>query len=194
MSLKQNTRNNTSFLSIHVPNPKERRAIAIGLLVTACLLLIGLSLISLNHQQLMSQEYKHYKEFLKQFGSISRIVYFVVFAVYPAFLLLKWRRLKTIAWRNFQLKVLLQYLGKVLRKWHVPLALVSTGLILLHAYLAVIRGFKWDFTNVTGILAIVLLGFLLFMGLKRFKRKDKKWHLKLAIGFIILFMIHASFS
>ncbi|KMY54245.1 hypothetical protein AC623_10115 [Bacillus sp. FJAT-27231] len=194
MNPKQKTSKNTSFLSIHVPNPKEQRTIAVSLLITACLLLIGLLLISLNQQQLMSQEHKHYKEFLKQLGSISRIIYFAVFAIYPVFLLLKWQRLKTITWRGFQLKSFLQLLGKVLRKWHVPLALVSTGLILLHGYLAVIRGFEWDFTNITGILAIVLLGFLLFMGLKRFKRKDKKWHLKLAIGFIILFMIHASFG
>ncbi|MGE7186520.1 hypothetical protein ACQKKK_21905 [Peribacillus sp. NPDC006672] len=91
------------------------------------------------------------------------------------------------------MKNFLQFIGKLVRKWHVPLALVSTGVVFLHGYLAIIRGFKWDFTHTTGILAIVLLVFLLFMGLKRFKRKDKKWHFKLAIGFLILFMIHASF-
>ena len=139
------------------------------------------------------QEYKHYKSILKQLGSISRIVYFSVFAIYPVFLLLKWKPLKTLRWKNFQLKSFIQGLGKLVRKWHVPLAIASTGFILLHSYLAIMRGFKWDFTNITGILAVILLFFLLFMGLKRFKRKDKNWHLKLAIGFLILFMIHASF-
>ncbi|MFJ5625501.1 hypothetical protein ACIQD3_23040 [Peribacillus loiseleuriae] len=193
MSSKSNTRKNTHFLSGYIPNPKERKNIVICLTITICLFFIGLLLITLKHQQLMMQEYKHYKSILKQFGSISRIVYFAVLAIYPVFLLLKWKRLKSIKWRDFQLKNFIQFLGMLVRKWHVPLALASTGSILLHGYLAIMRGFKWDFTNITGILAIILLFFLLFMGLKRFKRKDKKWHFKLAIGFLILFMIHASF-
>lgn len=193
MNSKPNTRKNTHFLSNYIPNPKERRTIVIYVTITICLFFIGFLLISLNHQQLMTQEYKHYKSILKQFGSISRIVYFAVLAIYPVFLLLKWKRLKTIRWNNFQLKSFIKFLGMLVRKWHVPLALASTGSILLHGYLAIMRGFKWDFTNITGILAIILLFFLLFMGLKRFKRKDKNWHLKLAIGFLILFMIHASF-
>ena len=119
-------------------------------------------------------------------------MYFFVFAIYPVFLLLKWKPLKTIRWNNFQLKILIQGLGKLIRKWHVPLAIASTGSILLHSYLAIMRGFKWDYTNITGILAAILLFSLLYMGLKRFKRKDKNWHLKLAIGFLILFIIHAS--
>ncbi|MFB7641922.1 hypothetical protein [Peribacillus butanolivorans] len=193
MSSKQNRRKNNHFLSSYIPNPKELRAIVISLTITICLFFIGILLISLNHQQLMMQDYKHYKIIVKQFGSISRILYFAVLAIYPVFLLLKWKRLKTIKWRNFQLKSFLQFLGKLVRKWHVPLALASTGAVFLHGYLAIIRGFEWDFTHITGILAIVLLVFLLFMGLRRFKRKDKKWHFKLAIGFLILFMIHASF-
>ncbi|MDV7766865.1 hypothetical protein SC499_25690 [Peribacillus simplex] len=193
MSSKRNTRKNNHFLSSHIPNPKELRIIIICLTITICLFFIGLLLISLNHQQLMMQDYKHFKIIVKQFGSISRILYFAVFAIYPVFLLLKWKRLKTIKWRNFQIKSFLQFLGKLVRKWHVPLALASTGVVFLHGYLAIIRGFKWDFTHITGILAIFLLIFLLFMGLRRFKRKDKKWHFKLAIGFLILFMIHASF-
>ncbi|MBS4197077.1 hypothetical protein [Lederbergia citri] len=182
-----------TLLSSYIPNPKERKNIVFSLIITVFLLLIALFLISINQHQLMMQEYKHYKGFLKQFGSISRIVYFVVLSIYPVFLLLKWKRLKTIEWGKYQLKSFIQFLGKLMRKWHVPLAIVSTGIALLHGYLAIIRGFKWDFTNISGIFAIIILFFLLLMGLKRFKRKDKNWHFKLAITFLVLFMLHASF-
>jgi len=192
MNTKTNASKNT-LLSRYIPNPKDRKIIFVSFIITICLFLIALSLISLNHQQLMMQEYKHYKEFLKQIGSISRIIYFVVLAIYPVFLLLKWKRLKTIEWGKFQLKSSIQFLGKIVRKWHVPLAIAATGVALLHGYLAIIRGFKWDFTNISGILAMIILVFLFFMGLKRFKRKDNKWHFKLAIAFLVLFMIHASF-
>ena len=82
----------------------------------------------------------------------------------------------------------------MLRKWHVPIALLSTGIIFLHGLLAILRGFKWDFTYLSGIIAAIVLLFIMFMGLKRFKRKDNNWHFKLGIGFFILFMIHATFS
>ena len=193
MKSEPKSRKNAHFLSSFIPNPKERRIIIISLTITICLFFIGLLLISFNYQQLMMQEYKHYKSIFKQFGSFSEYVYFVVLAIYPVFLLVKSKRLKTIKWGNFQLKSFLQFLGKLVRKWHVPLAIASTGAVFLHGYLAIIRGFKWDFTNISGIFALILLIFLLFMGLKRFKRQDKGWHFKLAIGFLILFMIHASF-
>ncbi|MFF2447830.1 hypothetical protein ACFVSW_12095 [Neobacillus sp. NPDC058068] len=193
MKSMQNASQKTRFLASYIPNPKERRTILTCFILMICFFFIGIVVISLNHQQLIMQEYKHYKEFLKQFGSISRIIYFAVLAIYPVFLLVKWKGLKTIQWRGFQLKGFIQFIAKLVRKWHVPFALAATGIVLLHGYLAIMRGFKWDFTNITGILSIILLLFLLFMGLKRFKKKDNKWHLKLAIGFLVLFMIHATF-
>lgn len=192
MNSKQGTRQSTSFLSSYIPNQKERHLTFISLLATVCFLLIGFLFIWFNKQTLMAQEHEAYEEIIEQLGSISRMIYFAVLAVYPVFLLLKWKRLHTMQWRNIKLKNILVFLGKTLRKWHVPLALVSTGVILLHGYLAIIRGFKWDFTNLTGVAAFILLGFLLFMGFKRFKRQDKKWHFKLALAFLILFMIHSS--
>lgn len=193
MNSKSNAKKSGRFLSSYISNPKEYRMIVITFIITICLFSLGLLLISLSYQQLMMQGYKQYKEIFKQLGSISRIIYFAVLSIYPVFLLLKWKRLKMVKWRVFELKTVLQFIGKLVRRWHVPLAIVSTGIVLLHGYLAIIRGFKWDFTNITGILTIILLFFLLFMGLKRYKRLDKKWHFKLAVGFLILFMIHASF-
>ncbi|WP_066064900.1 hypothetical protein [Neobacillus soli] len=184
----------SSFLSKFIPNRKERKIIILSFLVSAILILSGILLIIANHQQLFTQDFRHYKGTFKQLGSISRIGYFVVISIYPIYFLLKLKKVKNFQWGNFQLKGLLQLLAKLVRKWHVPAALLSTGLIVLHSILAILRGFKVDFTYLTGIASMVVLIFLMFLGLKRFKRTDKQWHFKLAIAFFILFMIHATFS
>ncbi|WP_320518705.1 hypothetical protein [Priestia megaterium] len=41
---------------------------------------------------------------------------------------------------------------------------------------------------------MAVLACLLVMGVNRYKRTDKKRHLKFAISFWVLFMIHATFS
>jgi len=195
MNIKQSAVSKKSgFLVKVIPNPKDRKSFLLFIIITALLSLIGVLLIILNHQQLMTQDLRHYKGIFKQFGSISRIGYFFVLSIYPIYLLLKSKKIKTLHWRNFQVKSLLQFLAKMLRKWHVPIALLSTGIIFLHGLLAILRGFKWDFTYLSGIIAAIVLLFIMFMGLKRFKRKDNNWHFKLGIGFFILFMIHATFS
>lgn len=195
MNIKQSAVSNKSgFLLKVIPNPKDRKSFLIFINITALLSLIGVFIIILNQKQLMTQDFRYYKEIFKQFGSVSRIGYFFVLSIYPIYLLLKSKKIKTLQWRNFQVKSLLQFLAKIVRKWHVPVALLSTGIIFLHGLLAIVRGFKWDFTYLSGIVATIVLLFLMFMGLKRFKRTDNNWHFKLGIGFFILFMIHATFS
>ncbi|KPL57932.1 hypothetical protein [Rossellomorea vietnamensis] len=182
-----------TFLSKFIPNPKERKNIIFYLALSSCLAAAGILLITANQEVLMGMDEESYKEFLKQFGSIARIIYFVVLSIFPIFLLLKWKGLKGIKWKDIEIKPLVQFAGKLLRKWHVPLALLATAGVVLHAILAIIRDFHWDFTNITGIFSSITLFFLVIMGFKRFKRKDRTWHLKLAITFTIFFMIHASF-
>ena len=195
MNIKQSAVSKKSgFLLKVIPNPKDRKSFLLFIIITALLSLIGVLLIILNHQQLMTQDLRHYKGIFKQFGSISRIGYFFVLSIYPIYLFLKSKKIKALQWRNFQVKNLLQFLAKIVRKWHVPVALLSTGIIFLHGLLAILRGFKLDFTYLSGIVAAIVLLFLMLMGLKRFKRTDNNWHFKLGIGFFILFMIHATFS
>ena len=195
MNIKQSAVSKKSvFLLKVIPNPKDRKSFLLFIIITALLSLIGVLLIILNHQQLMTQDFRHYKGIFKQFGSISRIGYFFVLSIYPIYLFLKSKKIKALQWRNFQVKNLLQFLAKIVRKWHVPVALLSTGIIFLHGLLAILRGFKLDFTYLSGIVAAIVLLFLMLMGLKRFKRTDNNWHFKLGIGFFILFMIHATFS
>ncbi|MCA1058478.1 hypothetical protein LCL96_06005 [Rossellomorea aquimaris] len=191
--MKTKNTQHPTFLSSTIPNPKERRSIIVYFIFTFCIAGAAISLISFYYDHLMLIEEDHYKEFFKQFGSIARVVYFAVLSIFPVFLLMKWKGLREVKWRNLELKRPVQYVGRLLRKFHVPLALLGTAIVIVHGTLAVIRDFHWDFTNVTGILSSIVLCFLVYMGFKRFKRKDGAWHLKLAFIFTILFMIHASF-
>ncbi|TMU86886.1 hypothetical protein FGG79_01715 [Bacillus sp. BHET2] len=193
MSSKRKNSNHSSFLSTTIPNPKERKNVLLYSSLSAGIGLAGLILIFVYNGMLMMMEEDSYNGFVKQVGSVTRIVYFIVLSMYPVYLLLKWKSLKEIRWRNLSLKRMVQFSAKFLRKWHVPLALLATAGVLLHGVLALIRDFPWDFTYITGILSTGVLIFLVFMGFKRFKRKDQAWHLKLAIAFTFLFMIHASF-
>ncbi|MBN8194418.1 hypothetical protein JI667_20000 [Bacillus sp. NTK074B] len=182
-----------SFLSNTIPNPKERKRIIVYVALTACVVAAGITLIALNYQSSLLVDEDTYKGFFKQFGSVSRIIYFIVFCIFPVFQLLKWKGLRRVKWRNLEIKGLVQEAGRLLRKWHVPLALLATTGVIFHVILAVMISFQWNFTNITGILTSMVLCFVVFMGFRRFKRKDGAWHLKLAVTFTVMFMIHASF-
>ncbi|MFD0050435.1 hypothetical protein ACFVHQ_14060 [Actinomycetes bacterium NPDC127524] len=158
------------------------------------LLAAGLLFTYADYHTLMDSDSHLYKGTFKQLGSIARIGFFAAAAVYPVFLLLKWKKLKKAEWGSFKPGKVLQVLAKYVRKWHTPIALVSAALVLLHGTLAILRGFTLDFTYMTGMLGVIVLGFLTIMGFKRFKRNDRKLHFKLAIVFILVFMIHATFA
>ncbi|WP_051317191.1 hypothetical protein [Ectobacillus panaciterrae] len=183
-----------SFLAQYIKNPKERKRVMITLNIVATLLLIGFSFISYFYEQWLTENIRAYKGNFREIGSIARIGFFVTLSIYPIFLLLKWKPLKKIALGKFELKTLLQFIGKLVRQWHVPIAILSTGIVLLHGYMAILKGVEWNFTYLSGIITIFVLFLLLFMGLKRYKKKDKKWHFKIAIVFFILFMLHATFA
>ncbi|PLS07256.1 hypothetical protein [Neobacillus cucumis] len=184
----------TGFLANFIPNSKERERINVFLIIAICLILAEVFYVYLYRQQLMSQDFRHYKGTFKQFGSIAQIGFYVTLAIYPVFFLLKNKKIKGLKWGSFELKTILQFIGKLVRQWHVPIALLSTGIVFLHVYMALLRGFKLDFTYISGIISTITLLPLMFMGLKRFKRNDRNLHFKLAIGFLILFFIHANFS
>jgi hypothetical protein len=189
ISAKKNT-----FLSRKIPNSKERKLLISFLLLSVILVLTGLLYISINHQELMSQDFRHYKGTFKQLGSISRIGFFAALAIYPVFWVLKQKQLKTLQLGQIQIRPLVQSIAKIVRKWHVPVGLLSAGIVFLHSFLALIRGFKVNFTYLSGMGAVIVLLFLMAMGINRFKRTDRNWHLKLAIAFLVLFMLHATFA
>ncbi|MEH7117610.1 hypothetical protein V7128_09345 [Neobacillus vireti] len=184
----------TGFLANFIANPKERRRTNLFLLLMVGLILVEGLFVYFNRQQLMTEDFRHYKGTFKQFGSIAQIGFYAAVAIYPIFLLLKNKQIKGIKLGTIELKTILQFVGKLVRTWHVPVALLSTGIVFLHVYMALLRGFKLDFTYISGIITVLFLLPLMYMGLMRFKRNDRNWHFKLAISFLILFFIHANFS
>ncbi|MCE9754312.1 hypothetical protein [Bacillus cereus] len=183
-----------SFLAQYIKNPKERKRVMITFSIVVILFVVSFLFISYFYKQWIIEDILVYKKSFKKIGSIARIGFFATVSIYPIFLLLKWKPLKQIVFSSFELKTLLQLIGKLVREWHVPIAILSTGIVLLHSYMAILKEFKWNFTYFSGIISIFVLFLLIFMGLKRYKKKDKKWHFKLAIVFLILFMLHATFS
>ena len=140
----------------------------------------------------MMQEYKHYKSIFKQFGSFQNM-FFCGFGDLSCFPFSKIETLENNKVGKFPIKKFLT----VPRKTSQKVACSPCNRIYWSCFPSWIfgdhKGIQMGLYNISGIFALILLIFLLFMGLKRFKRQDKGWHFKLAIGFLILFMIHASF-
>ncbi|MDM5428103.1 MULTISPECIES: hypothetical protein [Bacillus] len=183
-----------NFLLNYISNRKERKRVMITFGVVAILFLIGFLFISYFYEQWLTENMRGYKGTFKKMGSIARIGFFVTLLIYPIFLLLKWKPFRKITLGKFELKTLLQFIGRLVRQWHVPSAILSTGIVLLHGYMAILKGIKWDFTYFSGVITIFVLFLLMFMGLKRYKKKDKNLHFKIAIVFFILFMLHTIFA
>ncbi|WP_286138399.1 hypothetical protein [Bacillus sp. AFS055030] len=185
---------NQTFLKSYISNPIERKRIVLTLFIGGVLFLLGILYISMHYQHWQTTNMHTYKDLFKEIGSIARIGFFIVLSIFPVFYLIKLKYTKDIAFGQIKLKTILQFIGKILRQWHVPIALISTGIVLLHGYLAILKGFELNFTYFSGLISIIILFILMFMGLKRYKKKDNKWHLKMAICFLILFMLHATFA
>jgi hypothetical protein len=50
-----------------------------------------------------------------------------------------------------------------------------------------------DFTNITGLLTILVILPLVVSGILRYKKLDRNGHWSLGVGFAVLFMIHSLF-
>ncbi|BCB04380.1 hypothetical protein [Bacillus sp. KH172YL63] len=184
---------NSKIRGTAIPNPKERRRVTLYAAMAMVLAVVGLIIIANYGDTLRTMDEHAYEGLLKQPGSVSRILFFAAFSLYPVFRLMKWKGLNEWKWRDLSIKEMVKWVGRQLRKWHVPIALMGSAGVLIHGFLAVQRDFHWDFTNISGILSFCILGMLTILGFKRFKRMDGGWHVRLAIVFVFLFMVHASF-
>jgi len=183
-----------NHLTRYILNPIERKRIRITLGIVASLCFAAVVFISYFYKLWLIQNMHMYKGVFKQLGSIGRIGFFVTLSIYPIFLVVKWKSLKKISFGGFELQGLVRFIWKLVRQWHVPIAILATGISFLHGYMAILKGVKWNFTYFSGVLTILVLLLLMFMGLKRYKKNDQRWHFKLAICFLILFMLHATFT
>ncbi len=95
---------------------------------------------------------------------------------------------------KIQVKKIFSFLAKIARQWHVPIAILATGIIIIHVSLALINGLKPTGAYISGITTFFILTILIFFGILRYQRKDKNWHLYLGILFVASFIIHTLFN
>lgn len=165
-----------------ITNIKERKRVLISLLLT----LVGITAFVVLTPVITNNipvDSRAFKGFYKNFGSLSQVGFFFTVAIFPIYFLLK----KNI----LPIKHLLKTVAQWVRQWHVPVAIVSTGLVAIHGYFAILKGgdlLKPSY--ISGYLATLFLVFLLFSGLFKFKKRNTKSHLKLGISFTLIFVIH----
>ncbi|WP_419955191.1 hypothetical protein ACN6MT_06450 [Neobacillus niacini] len=166
---------------------KERLWLIVAIIIATLILFWGLKgIFQLSLTTLHSKQFEHT---FKGFGSNARIFLFFVLAYYVILRVIKLRMLKG----QSQIKKWLSILLRFTRKWHTPAAIIAIAFIIVHTVAVFMYGFKFDFSNISGLLSLLVLLPVPISGLFRYRRMDRKWHLRSGIAFAILFLIH-SFS
>lgn len=166
--------------------PQRERIWIIVTIVIAVLLVFWqlMGLMQLSSATLHSRGFEHT---FKDFGSNARIALFLVLANYVLLLVMKLR-----IWDGLgNVKKMLAILLRFARKWHTPIAIISIAFIILHTVAVFMYGFKFDFNNISGLLALLVLLPVPVSGLFRYQKLDRKWHLRSGVAFAFLFLIHA---
>ncbi|OPA81529.1 hypothetical protein BVG16_02300 [Paenibacillus selenitireducens] len=166
--------------------PEKERIWVIGAMAVSVLLVLwGLwNMLNLPSATLHS---RRFEETFKSYGSIARLALFFVLANYVLLFIVKqrvWNRMGNI-------KKWIVLLLRFVRKWHTPIAILAIAFILLHVVAVFMYGFKFDFTSISGLLALLVLLPVPVSGLFRYKRLDRKWHLRSGLIFAVLFLMHA---
>ncbi|HJV45130.1 MAG TPA: hypothetical protein VJ824_05310 [Bacillota bacterium] len=167
-----------------IPNKTERNRILLAIGAAILLLLFGYWTI---HSFPLSFHTRSFKGFFKNYGSYAQFAFFFVLIHYGLMIVLKRNLHQNIG------KQMIIKLSRVTRQWHTPAAILAIALVIIHIVGAFLYGFKWDFGNISGILALLALLPVPISGLLRYRKLDRKWHWGSAISFTILFMLH-SFS
>lgn len=172
-----------TYLQRTIVNPKERKRVKIVFVFGVLLLVAALLYAFLYKVDTAPLGSKAFQRFFKDYGSKAQFGLYFCVAIYPVLWIFKQ---KWMVW-----KPRLLWIAKLLRQWHTPAGIVGIALVLVHAVLAIASGIKWDFTYISGLIALAVLVTIPITGLLRYRKLDKKWHLILGILFTILFFIHA---
>ncbi|MDQ0199831.1 hypothetical protein [Neobacillus ginsengisoli] len=164
---------------------KERIWVIVAIVIAATFMLWELKgLLQLSSATLHSRQFEHT---FKDFGSNARIGLFFVLAYYVLLRVIRLRTLNSLG----NVKKWLATLLRFARRWHTPIAIIAIAFIILHAVAVFMHGFKFDFNNLSGLLALLVLLPVPFSGLFRYQRLDRKWHLRSGVAFAVLFLIHS---
>ncbi|MDR6879413.1 hypothetical protein [Bacillus sp. 3255] len=164
---------------------KERLGIGLAFVIAVLLVVWQLKgLLLLSPSALHSRQFEHT---FKDFGSYARIALFFVLAYYVLLFAMRQRIGDRIVYMKKGLALLLRFT----RRWHTPLAIIAIAFIILHTVAVFMYGFKFDFNNISGLFALLVLLPVPVSGLFRYQRLDRKWHLRTGLAFAVLFLIHA---
>ena len=180
MSMQHNQINKQTWI------PKKER-ISVMLAIILSTLLVVWQLWSLFHLPTETVRSRRFEITFKNYGSNARLALFVVLANYVLAFLVKQRIGDQIAFIKKGLVSLL----RIVKSWHTPIAILAIALIVLHAVAVFMYGFKWNFNNITGLLALIILVPVPISGLLRYRRLVRKWHIRSGVAFANLFLIHA---
>ncbi|WP_458411607.1 hypothetical protein ACNQFZ_12135 [Schinkia sp. CFF1] len=166
--------------------PKNERIWAIAAVIIAVLLAFWeiKGLLQLSSATLHS---RHFEHTFKGYGSNARIALFFVLSYYVLLKMIKLRKLSSLG----NMKKWVSNLLRLTRRWHTPVAIIGIAFIILHTVAVFMHGFKFDFSNISGLLALLVLLPVPISGLFRYQRLDRKWHLRSGLAFAILFLIHS---
>ncbi|WP_200759101.1 hypothetical protein [Effusibacillus dendaii] len=174
--------------AIHKPwiqNIKERRRGFLAIVLAVVIILMGIW--KMYHILPNDFHTRQFKFLFKNYGSLARIALFFVLANYIFALIVQ----KRLANRWDILKKWMISLSRFTRAYHTPIAILAIGLIVLHVAGAFLYGFTFDFYYLSGFLALLVLLPVPISGLFRYRRMDRKWHLRFGLAFAVLFLIHA---
>jgi hypothetical protein len=176
-----------SLLANYVKNPAERKKVVIAVGIAGLLVLAGFVYIPdvLIHTVLLYS--RVYSRVYLNVASLARIGFFFAVSIFP----ILWLAKSSLIPSN--LKKGTGMLARLVRTWHVPIAILSIGVVTIHAYMAILNGYRWSAAYLSGTLAYLLLWVLAFFGFLRYQQRDRKWHLILAILFVALFLLHTTF-
>lgn len=99
--------------------------------------------------------------------------------------------------RKQKLRVSLATIARRMMRWHIPIAICATALIIIHAFIMLIKlGAVIGFLHlkmISGYAAIALLVLTLIGGYRRYRKASgfrRKFHYTMAFIFGALFMLH----
>ncbi|TXK73860.1 hypothetical protein [Paenibacillus sp. N3.4] len=167
--------------------PQKERIWVFGAIAVSVILVLWQlwSMYQLPSSTLHSRSFEHT---YKDYGSNARLALFFVLANYVLAFFIKQR---VWGYLNPLLKKWIAALFRFVKNWHTPVAILAIAFILIHAVAVFMYGFKFDFHNISGLLALIVLLPVPVSGLLRYKRLDRKWHLRFGLAFAVLFLIHA---
>lgn len=174
-----------------IANPLERKRVLVTISLSIILFITAVLFINKAVMSYLPIQSTSYREIYKNAASISRILFFFAIAIYPVFWLLRNKSdgiLNLI--KRFNLKPILRFLGKTLRQWHVPAAVIGVSIILIHVYMVLTAGFMFNVKYISGLAALIVLLIQCISGVFKYKGIGRKWHVSLGIIFIVLMLIH----